>query len=210
MAVGTGLALATTLGPPLINTIGNVISGRNNRRHSIDMWKRQNEYNLPSNQMTRLQNAGINPHLAFSSGNINNTSSSAPQTMPILPGQVNMSDALVGEQAKNLAKQRALNDAQQWLTERKTEGQLSDNQIKMVEAAIEIERFPGIFGNKNAVEEYAEELQKSNMSEFEANQVLNSFKSRMAEKNMIPGDNIIMRVLMGFMEYMGFDYSIEK
>jgi hypothetical protein len=177
------------------------------------MWKKQNEYNLPSNQMTRLENAGINPHLAFSSGNINNTSSSAPQTMPIMPGQMNMSDALVGEQAKNLAKKRALIDAQEWLTDRKTIEQSSVNQIKMVEAAIEVMRFPGLFGTEeynNAVEKYAKELQKSNMSEFEANQVLNDFKSRMAEKNMVPGDDIIMRILMGFMEYMGFDYSIEK
>jgi hypothetical protein len=164
--------------------------------------------------MTRLENAGINPHLAFSSGNINNTSSSAPQTMPIMPGQMNMSDALVGEQAKNLAKKRSLTEAQEWLTEEKLNEQFSVNQIKMVESAIELARFPELqISNPEfhkAVEKYASEMQKSNMSEFEANQVLNDFKSRMAEKNMVPGDDIIMRILMGFMEYMGFDYSIEK
>lgn len=45
----------------------------------IQQWERENEYNLPSNQMQRLRDAGINPNLAFSNGQLSNVSASSPQ-----------------------------------------------------------------------------------------------------------------------------------
>lgn len=54
--------------------IGSLIAGRYNRKRqeqsqqwAEDMWNKQNEYNLPINQMSRLKEAGINPNLAFGS-----------------------------------------------------------------------------------------------------------------------------------------------
>lgn len=38
-------------------------------------WNREIEYNDPSSQMARLRKAGINPHLAYSSGGMSNTAS---------------------------------------------------------------------------------------------------------------------------------------
>lgn len=45
---------------------------------AIQNWQMQNEYNSPVNQMARLEEAGINPNLAYSNGSITNTTSSAP------------------------------------------------------------------------------------------------------------------------------------
>ena len=54
--------------------LGSIISGVYNRKRSREaqqwseqMWQKQNQYNLPVNQMKRLQEAGINPNLAFGS-----------------------------------------------------------------------------------------------------------------------------------------------
>lgn len=45
---------------------------------NIEQWNRENEYNKPINQMARLEEAGINPNLAYSNGSISNTSASSP------------------------------------------------------------------------------------------------------------------------------------
>ena len=54
--------------------LGSLIAGAYNRKRQQQsqewaekMWKAQNEYNLPINQMARLKEAGINPNLAFGS-----------------------------------------------------------------------------------------------------------------------------------------------
>lgn len=54
--------------------LGSLIAGAYNRKRQQQsqdwaekMWKQQNEYNLPINQMARLKEAGINPNLAFGS-----------------------------------------------------------------------------------------------------------------------------------------------
>lgn len=44
------------------------------RDFNLEMWNKQNAYNDPTQQMMRLKNAGINPHLAYSEGSPMNTS----------------------------------------------------------------------------------------------------------------------------------------
>ena len=46
------------------------------RDYNTEMWEKNNAYNDPTQQMARLKNAGINPHLAYSQGGVTNTSSS--------------------------------------------------------------------------------------------------------------------------------------
>jgi len=41
------------------------------------MWKMQNEYNSPLNQMKRLKEAGLNPNLMYGKGTVGNAT-----TMP--------------------------------------------------------------------------------------------------------------------------------
>lgn len=54
--------------------IGTLLTNRANRKEAErarewqeEMWNKQNEYNLPVNQVARLKEAGINPNLAFGS-----------------------------------------------------------------------------------------------------------------------------------------------
>ncbi len=44
-----------------------------------EAWRAENEYNLPAEQMDRLKAAGINPHMAYAKGTINNVASGAPK-----------------------------------------------------------------------------------------------------------------------------------
>lgn len=48
-------------------------------RQNVDMWKMQTEYNTPENQIARLRSAGVNPALAFGSGNITGNAEAAPE-----------------------------------------------------------------------------------------------------------------------------------
>lgn len=51
--------------------------------NNVKMWNMQNEYNSPTEQMKRLQAAGMNPNLVYGGGNITgNTAGSAPQLEP--------------------------------------------------------------------------------------------------------------------------------
>lgn len=54
--------------------LGSLIAGAYNRKRqresqswAEEMWNKQNQYNLPINQVARLKEAGINPNLAFGS-----------------------------------------------------------------------------------------------------------------------------------------------
>lgn len=49
-----------------------------NWEQQLAMWNRQNEYNAPSAQMSRLKEAGLNPHLVYGNGVTGNTSGQAP------------------------------------------------------------------------------------------------------------------------------------
>lgn len=42
------------------------------RQHSLADWTMQNEYNSPAAQMKRLESAGLNPHLVYGKGTVDN------------------------------------------------------------------------------------------------------------------------------------------
>lgn len=54
-------------------------------QYNLDMWKMNNEYNTPANQMARLKDAGLNPNLMYSQGNVGNSSSAPQQVAPNAP-----------------------------------------------------------------------------------------------------------------------------
>lgn len=49
------------------------------RASNMEMWKLQTAYNSPKEQMARLQEAGLNPNLAYGSGNVAGLSADAPK-----------------------------------------------------------------------------------------------------------------------------------
>lgn len=77
----------------MLNTMSNYASNNANKeaiamsnRFNREMWELEQEYNSPLAQMKRLQEAGINPAFAYSSG-VSNTVSSAPTATPPIANQ---------------------------------------------------------------------------------------------------------------------------
>lgn len=79
-AISAGAALAGTAASAL--STGKL--NKKNRQWQEDRMREQNEYNHPAQQMARLRQAGINPHLAYSQGSISNSSAgvNTPQQTP--------------------------------------------------------------------------------------------------------------------------------
>lgn len=76
---------ASTLGTGYFGYKGQKESNRMQRQiareaqaFDLKMWNLQNQYNDPSNQMSRLKNAGLNPNLVYGSGNVSGLMASAP------------------------------------------------------------------------------------------------------------------------------------
>jgi hypothetical protein len=83
LATGAGRLLPGVLGGAL-GLVGTILQNRANKKlaqYSFDrnkeMWRLQNEYNAPKQQMSRLQEAGLNPNLMYGKGTVGNA-----QTMP--------------------------------------------------------------------------------------------------------------------------------
>lgn len=54
-----------TLGGSVINAVSNIGANKANRKWQEEFWNKQNDYNHPSAQMARLQEAGLNPNLIY-------------------------------------------------------------------------------------------------------------------------------------------------
>jgi len=48
-------------------------------KKNLQMWRMNNDYNSPVNQMARLKSAGLNPNLVYGNGAVANTSSKTPE-----------------------------------------------------------------------------------------------------------------------------------
>ena len=64
MGITLGAGLANTILSPIMTTITN----KQNRKHALEDWNRQNTYNHPTQQMQRLKEAGLNPNLVYGGG----------------------------------------------------------------------------------------------------------------------------------------------
>lgn len=107
---------------------------------NVDMWKMNNEYNLPQNQMERLRAAGLNPNLVYGNGSVTgNTVGSAPQMeTPHVNPTTNggfVSDAVnhalvTPAQVSNLNSQTSVNEANAALKIAEKMGKDIDNKMK--------------------------------------------------------------------------------
>uniref|UniRef100_A0AAU8BA33 DNA pilot protein n=1 Tax=Dulem virus 208 TaxID=3145685 RepID=A0AAU8BA33_9VIRU len=153
--MGPGIIAAGVTG--IGNVINSLFQGGQNRKNrefqreeneksrqfSLDMWNRQNEYNLPTNQMSRLRDAGINPHLAYSNGAPMNTSNApaSPTGIGSLPpgeaSKLNLGEIfnaiLVKSQVKNIDADTAKKQAEKEQVEAQTTGIGKDNQLKDID-----------------------------------------------------------------------------
>lgn len=83
-ALGAGLITAGVSGG--IDLVNQGLSNMSNMKlakyaysKDLEMWNRNNEYNNPSAQMSRLSSAGLNPNLVYGSGTVTGNTS---QTLP--------------------------------------------------------------------------------------------------------------------------------
>lgn len=73
--IGDIVGAGATLGATAMQNKANMKLAEYQYSKDLEMWNRANDYNSPSNQMKRLQDAGINPNLAYSSGSLQNQAS---------------------------------------------------------------------------------------------------------------------------------------
>lgn len=76
-AIGAGISALGGLASSALQNAANANLDEENREWQELMWNKNNEYNKPINQRKRLEEAGINPALAFSSGNTGVASSAS-------------------------------------------------------------------------------------------------------------------------------------
>lgn len=62
----------------------NIMLQREAQAWNESMWQKQNEYNTPAAQIQRMREAGLNPALMYSQGNVGN----AESVKPVSPAQV--------------------------------------------------------------------------------------------------------------------------
>jgi len=90
-ALGAGLISgAAQVGSGLFGMIGGLRAAKKQREanmelakysysQDLNMWNMQNLYNSPSEQMSRLDAAGLNPNLVYGTGTVGNTSGPPPK-----------------------------------------------------------------------------------------------------------------------------------
>ncbi len=143
------ISAGIAVGGSLINGLIQGSQNRANRRfqerenqkardYNTLMWEKNNAYNDPSQQMARLKNAGINPHLAYSQGGVMNTSSSPASSnassmpegrAPQLDVNALLNARLIGEQINNIKADTMKKEAEAKNIGTDTEGKTLANGI---------------------------------------------------------------------------------
>lgn len=121
---------------------------------NLEQWNRQNEYNLPVNQMQRLEEAGLNPNLVYGDKNVTgNTVGNAPQyNAPTLkykpPTAGDFQGMIAGFQDVNTkVAQQGFIEAQTQRTQQQTLNDAINNDILANEAeksGIDLEKAEGL------------------------------------------------------------------
>lgn len=77
-AISAIVGAGANLGATAMQNTANRKLAKQQRKWNEWMWDKQNAYNLPSAQMQRLKDAGLNPRLIYGSGSSNTGVSSSP------------------------------------------------------------------------------------------------------------------------------------
>lgn len=159
-----------------------------NRQFSVDMWNRQNEYNLPTNQMSRLREAGINPHLAYSNGTPMNTSNApaSPTGIGSLPAgeaaQLNIGEIfnalMMKAQIKNIDADTEKKKAEKAQVENQTTGIGLDNQIKGIQLNYQDRMFASQLGlTEQQIKESESRISSALITDEKAKQEIEKIKA---------------------------------
>jgi hypothetical protein len=155
-------------------------------------WEREIAYNDPSAQMQRLQNAGINPHMAYAKGGVSNTASSgtlpqySQESLQVAPGiGQRLGDKLgeiVGtvqqvanlsltkqavrkaEAEADLAKLTTERQAAMWKSEKGEYSEYADVYPQMVNGKVVQTYADTEYGRQRAIERAGKELTVQNLA----------------------------------------------
>lgn len=102
---------------------------------TINFWKMQNDYNLPSAQLQRLQDAGLNPLLMYGEGGISGNIASQAPDLPSVPSgslahQPNFNTRLGLENIALLEQQMAESKSREFLNYKEAENREADTGLK--------------------------------------------------------------------------------
>ena len=123
----SGLALLGSAGLGVMNAVANQALNEEQRLWQEEMWKKNNEYNTPVNQMKRLRAAGINPHFAISGGSLGTGTSSSPVS-PTSPTPYDFSPISEGiNRSIELYQNKRVNDADIELKNAQADNQRTKN-----------------------------------------------------------------------------------
>ena len=172
-----------------MNLMAQHVENERNRKFAIDMWNKQNEYNLPTNQMQRLRDAGINPHLAYSQGQPMNTSNApaSPTGIGSMPQgvapQMNIGEVfnalLTSAQVKNMNAQTEKTLAEKKEVESRTVGIDKDNEIKTIELTHKDRQLLADIGlTEQNIEESKSRVESSALMNKKVEQEIENLKSQ--------------------------------
>lgn len=125
-ALGAGISALGGLLSSSAQNSANASMDRETRAWQENMWYKNNEYNTPVNQRKRLEEAGINPALAFQNGNTG-VASSAPSAVNHTPADYSALGAGFSQAAMQLMQGQQV-AAQTDLLKSQAEAQKIDNQ----------------------------------------------------------------------------------
>ncbi len=123
--------------------------------NDLEMWRKQNYYNSPANQMKRLEKAGLNPNLMYTNGNVGNATSmptmskgsASMASAPRAKYDIDFSKLMPLMQMENLNAQNKLINAQTIEAEERAKGVTLDN----INKGIVNEYLPDKLRKENAV-----------------------------------------------------------
>ena len=147
---------------------------------NVEMWKMQNDYNNPRNQMARFTDAGLNPNLMYGKGTPGNAT-----TLPQYQG-LPSSGEVYGQSVSGLQGMQQMD-----LTKQQIESTYLDNWLKENTYYNKVEQQFAITGT--AVNEESASYWRMYQQQWSAK--IEQIKSQFWEKGVNPSDSVFIRGL---------------
>ena len=147
---------------------------------NVEMWKMQNQYNSPKNQMQRFIDAGLNPNLMYGKGTPGNST-----TLPQYQGLPSSGD-VYGQSVSGLQGMQQMD-----LTKQQIESTYLDNWLKENTYYNKVEQQFALTGT--AVNEESASYWRMYQAKWSSK--IEQIKSSFWEKGINPSDSIFLRGL---------------
>ena len=146
------------LASSVFNGVSQSKENKKNRNFQREMWNANNEYNKPVNQMARLDEAGINPHLAYANGQPMNVSNAPANTPNQEAPKMHLDFGAILQALRTKAEIENIN-ADTAQKSAQTQGQLTLNGI----TAKDLDNYDTRFNIETAFKQSATSLNYSNI-----------------------------------------------